>query len=117
MTIDPSFQHSGPKQLTAETRGLLSLALDAYLAGHERVAHDLAALASRLIEMRHSARLCAIAKAILARASLPGQDFATLLDASALAELAAVSLTSNVQSAPSEDAMAILDTMFPSDGQ
>jgi hypothetical protein len=66
--------------LTPDPHGLLSLALDAYLVGHEQVARELAALASHLIEMRDCAPLRAVAKEILARANAPGQGFATLLD-------------------------------------
>jgi hypothetical protein len=117
MTTDSSFQTSGSKQLTPDTRRLLSLALDAYLTGHERVAHDLTALASRLIELRCSPRFRAIAKEILERASSPGQDFATLLDPFDPAERACESLAGKGKSEPTAHAMANLDVKSPPDGQ
>jgi hypothetical protein len=80
MTLDPSSQNSGTEQLTPDTHGLQSLALDAYLTGHQQVAHNLADLANRLIETKGCAPLRAVVKEILARANAPGQDFATLLD-------------------------------------
>jgi hypothetical protein len=63
-----------------DTNGLISLAVDAYLVGHEQVAQDLAALASHLVQTRGCTSLRAVAKEILARASAPRQGFATLLD-------------------------------------
>jgi hypothetical protein len=93
MTLDPSSQSSDPEQLTPDTHGLLSLALDAYLTGHEQVAHDLAELASHLVETRGCTRLRAVAKEILARANAPGQDFATLLDPFDIPGLAGKSLS------------------------
>ena len=117
MTIDPYFRSSDDLNLTPDTRGLLSLALDAYLAGHEHVAHDLASLASRLIEMKCPTRAQALAKEILARVSSPGQDFATLLDPFDLAEPAGDSLAGNGHTSPTENAMANLDAKAPSDDQ
>lgn len=78
MTLDPT-ECSGPEYPTPDTNELLSVALDAYLAGHERVAQDLAALASHLVETNGCSRLSAVAREILARANAPGQDFVTLL--------------------------------------
>jgi hypothetical protein len=87
MTLDPSSQNSGTEQLTPDTHGLTpdthglqSLALDAYLTGHQQVAHNLADLGNRLIETKGCSPLRAVVKEILARANAPGQDFATLLD-------------------------------------
>jgi hypothetical protein len=80
MTLDSSAVWS-LNPLHPDTDGLLSLALDAYLVGHEQVARELAALADHLVEMRDCAALRAVAKEILARANAPGQGFATLLDA------------------------------------
>jgi hypothetical protein len=99
MTLDPSFQNSGIEQLTPDTHGLQSLALDAYLTGHQQVADSLAALANRLIETKGCVPLRAVAKEILARANAPGQDFATLLDPFDLPGLASESLPRKVSTA------------------
>ena len=110
MTIDPSFQSSASEQLMSNICGLQSLALDAHLTGHERVAHDLVGLANCLSEAGCTTRVRAVAKEILARASSPEQDFETLLDPFDLAELAR-----NTQSVPS--GMAILETKLTSDAK
>ena len=79
MTSDP-LQGLAFESLTADGRTLVSLALDAYLGGYTQAAQDLAALASRLSKPGGCARFGPLARAIIARASDPAQDFETLLD-------------------------------------
>ena len=79
MSSDPP-QGLAPEPLTTDSQQLLSLALDAQLAGYERVAQDLSLLAGKLNEVTSRGRLGAIARIILTRAQIPGQGFETLLD-------------------------------------
>jgi len=79
MTSDP-LQGLAPESLTPDGRKLVNLALDAYLGGYTQAAQDLASLASRLSKPGGCARFGPVARAIIARANNPTQDFETLLD-------------------------------------